>query len=163
MEIMLKGGKSLKHFVKSSLKPLFCFFLLWNWMKTQKNCHDFINKDFHKDCPAASQKNLVPNITTANPPPPLSLICRGSSKFWKIIEGESKLSCKNGVVILIRWVVYRKEVSAAFQDECSLLSKSFIQNVYFSFNSFWYLRLLLFRIKFQLGVVHISVVYKKCR
>ena len=33
--------------------------------------------------------------------------------------------------------------------------------MYFSFDSFWYLRLLLFRIKSQLGVAYKSVVYKK--
>ena len=36
-----------------------------------------------------------------------------------------------------------------------------LEYVFFFFDSFWYLRLLLFRIKSQPGVVYKSVVYKK--
>ena len=83
MEIMLKGETFSKCFVKGSLKTLFYFFLLWNWIKTQKKCHVFRNKihDFHKNCPAAIWKNLVPNIIEGG--------------------GRSRFSCENGVEVPI--------------------------------------------------------------
>ena len=43
---------------------------------------------------------------------------------------------------------------------CSLLSRFFIYNIYLSFNSFWYLRLLLFRIKSQPGVAYKCAIKK---
>ena len=49
----------------------------------------------------------------------------------------------------------------SINDIWILFSKSFIYNIYFSFNSSWYLRLLLFQIKSQPVDVYKSVTYLK--
>ena len=48
-----------------------------------------------------------------------------------------------------------------FVEVMLFTQQDFHLDVYFSFDSFCYLRLLLFPIKFQPGVVYKSVVYKK--
>ena len=88
--------------------------------------------------------------------------------FCENVEKGGGLEFLGKMRVLHRKIIYKKGEAALFicnvwvlQQKCFLLSKSFIQNFYFSFNSFWYLKLILFWTKSQPGIAYEVLLISK--
>ena len=109
--------------------------------------------------------HLAQNLTYRVWPSPFTLFIR-IWDFWKIIEGGSRFCCKIGGNAYREGPVYRRGqhcFPVTMNGLCSIIAlySASLSVIYFSFNSFWYVMLLLFHTKSKTVNLYESVEYLK--